>query len=157
MDNWAAISAIAAIIVAFWSVYTFFIKKRKKTRVELATEGRQSKEPAVYIIIQNDSEPPITIVRILIREKGSDLIELSTQGFNLPETIQTQQHIKLRSPYLAYNIEKIAEIYVEDTSGKRWKVSKKSLEQSAKILRNYIGNRLIYPSMGDELDENKIH
>ena len=93
MDNWAAISAIAAIMVAFWSVYTFFIKKRKKTRVELATEGRRSKEPAVYIIIQNDSEPPTTIVRILIREKGSDLIELSRQDFNLPKTIQTQQHI----------------------------------------------------------------
>jgi len=95
-------------------------------------------------------------VRILIKEKGSDLIELSTQDFDLPKTIQTQQHIKLKSPYIAFNIEKIDEIYVEDTSGKRWKVDKKSLEQSAKILGNYIGNRLIYPSMGDELDENKI-
>ena len=156
MDIWAAISAIGAIIAILWAVCTFLSKKQKKITVELATDGRRSSEPIVHIIIQNDSEPQITIVRILIKQKGSDLIELSTQDFDLPKTIPTQQHIKLKSPYLAHNIEKVVEIYAEDTSGKMWKVKNKSLKQSAKILRNFIGKRLLYPSMGDELDENKI-
>ena len=110
MDIWAAISAMAAIIMIFWVVYTFLIKKQKKITVELATDGRRSSEPIVHIIIQNDSEPQITIVRILIKQKGSDLIELSTQDFDLPKTILTQQHITLKSPYLAHNIEKVVEI-----------------------------------------------
>jgi hypothetical protein len=156
MYNWAAISAIVAIIGICWTIYAFLIKKRKKIIIELATEGRRSDQPKIHIILQNNSAAQITIVRILIRERGKDLIELSTQDFNLPRTIPNQQHIYLESPYLAHNIEKIIEIYAEDALGKKWNVSKKSLRQSAKILRNYIGHRLIYPSMGDVLDEKKL-
>jgi hypothetical protein len=156
MPEWGVLSAIVAIIGVSWTVYSFINKLRKRIRIELSTAGRRSDEPRIDINLMNDSEPQVTIVRILIREEGGNLIELCTQDFDLPKTIQNKQYIKLNSPYLAHNINKITEICAEEATGKKWKVSKKNLTQSKKILRNYIGKRLIFPSMGDELDENKI-
>jgi hypothetical protein len=120
IPDWAAISAITAVIVA---IYTIYYKKRKKVSIELATEGRRSKEPKIYIIITNDKETMITIVRTLIRENKKDLIELSTQDFELPKTIQYHSNIKLRSPYLAHNIHKVVDIYAEDSTGRRWGIN----------------------------------
>lgn len=154
--NWTAISAIAAVATVIFTIWLFFYKKRKKVFVELTTEGRRSEEPKIFIIIKNDSEPLITVVRILIRENEKDLNELSTQDFDLPKTIHFHDHIQLESPFIAHNIQNIKEIYAEDSTGRRWEVEKKSLKQSKKILRNFIGKRLVFESMGDKLDENKI-
>ncbi|MBU6392435.1 MAG: hypothetical protein KGQ83_09380 [Planctomycetes bacterium] len=143
-------------VVAIFTIWLFLYKKKKRVFVDLATEGRRSEDPKIYIIIKNDSEPLITIVRILTREYHKDLIKLSTQDFDLPKTINLHANIQLESPYIAHNIQNIAEIYAEDSTGRRWGVNKKSLMQLRKILRNFIGKRLVYPSMGDELDENKI-
>lgn len=155
MINWTAVSTVTAVVVAIFTILVFLYKKKKRVFVELATEGRHSVDPKIYIVIKNDSRPLITIVRILTREYYKDLIELSTQDFDLPKTINFHANIQLDSPYIAHNIQNIAEIYAEDSTGRRWSVNKESLMQSKKILRNFIGRRLVYPSMGDELNENK--
>ena len=153
---WTAISSVATVVLVAFTIWLFFYKKRKKVFVELATAGRSSEEPKIYIIVKNDCESLITIVRILVKENGKDLIELSSQDFDLPKLIHLHENIQLDSPYIAHNIHKIKEIYAEDSAGRRWPINKKSFEQASKILRNYIGKRITWPSMGDELDENKI-
>jgi len=130
--------------------------KRGEIIVELSTGGRRSQEPEASILITNLIKQPFTVNRVLTKEKGNSLVELSTQDFNLPQTIKYQDTISLPSPYIAHNIDKLEIICVEDTQGKRLDVNKKSLEQAKKLLRNFIGNRLTFPSMGDEVDEDKI-
>jgi len=132
------------------------IPKESGIKVELSTSGRKSQNREANIIIINLKENPVTIVRVLTKEKNGPLVELSTQGFDLPQTIKYQNHIKLASPYIAHNIDKIERICVEDTEGKRWDVDNETFNQAKKVLSNFIGNRLIYPTMGDELDEDKI-
>ena len=47
----------------------------------------------MMMIITNLKKQPITIVRVLTKEKDQPLVELSTQGFDLPETINYQKPI----------------------------------------------------------------
>lgn len=59
---------------------------------------------------------PETIIRILIRDTSSKLIELQ-QDFDLPKTLRPHEVIYLDSPYLAHNLDKVKEIFAEDSTG----------------------------------------
>ena len=98
----------------------------------------------------------IAVARILTKEKDKPLVELSTQGFDLPKPLKYQEHITLPSPYIAHSIEHIERICVEDAEGNQYDVDEKSFEQAKKVFRNFIGKRFIYTEMGDEPDEEKI-
>ena len=97
---------------------------------------------------------PETIIRILIRDTNGKLIELQ-QDFDLPKTLRPHEVIHLDSPYLAHN-DKVNEIFAEDSTGTKWPCEQNSVKHSRKILKYFIGRRLRFPSMGDEIDENKL-
>ena len=157
--NWEAFTAISTLLAVltalFIHFFQYFYQKKIHLKIHLATKGRFSEDKKTYIVLSNSGVIPETIIRILIRDTDGKLIELQ-QDFDLPKTLRPHEVIHLDSPYLAHNLEKVNEIYAEDSSGKRWICEQNSIKHSGKILKHFIGRRFLYPSMGDEIDENKL-
>ncbi len=158
--NWeafAAISTFFAVLVALGlSVFQYFYQNRVRLRVHLATQGRYSEEKKAIIVISNISLLSETITRLLIKTSPKETIELQ-QDLNLPQTLGPHDVIHLDCPYLAHNLKDVLEIHAEDSRGTRWKCNKDSIQNAMKIYNNFIGKRLVYPSMGDETNENKLN
>jgi hypothetical protein len=159
--DWKAFSAIAtffAVLVAL-GIPTFqhFYQNKVRLRVYLVTKGRYSDQKSICIVISNMGMVPETITRIIVEDTNGMLTELHNQGFDLPKTLRSHEVVHLACPYFSENLKKDEKIFAEDSSGKKWKCQKESVNHSLKILRNFVGKRLTYPSsMGDETDENKI-
>ncbi len=157
--NWeafAAISTFLAVLVALGlSVFQHVYQNRVRLRVHLATQGRYSDEKKAIIVISNISLVSETITRLLIKTSPKETIELQ-QDLNLPQTIGPHDVIHLDCPYLAHNLKDVLEIQAEDSRGTRWKCNKHSIKNAMKIYNNFIGKRLVYPSMGDKTNENEI-
>ncbi len=156
--NWSAFSAIAtffAVLVALGiAIFQNFYQNKVRLRVCLVTRGRYSDQKSIFIVISNMGMIPETITRIIIEDTNGKLKELHNQGFDLPKTLRPHEVIHLACPYFSENLNKNEKIFAEDSSGKKWKCQKDSVNHSLKILRNFIGKRIIYSS--DETDENKI-
>jgi hypothetical protein len=157
--NWTAITAIstflAVLTALFIHFFQYFQHKKIRLRIYLATKGRFSKDKKAYVVLSNLGMIPETIVRILIRDTNGELTELQ-QDFDLPKTLRPHEVIHLDSPYLAHNLDKIKEIFAEDSTGTNWKCQQNSIEHSRKILKHFVGRGINYPEMGDEMDEDKL-
>jgi len=158
--NWeafAAISTFLAVLTAlFIHFFQYFSQKKTRLKIHLVTKGRYSEDKKIYIVASNLGIIPETITRVLIKNKNGKLIELSNQDFDLPKTLRPHEVIHLDSPYIAHNLDKVEEIFMEDSKGKKWTCEQDSIKHSRKILKHFIGKRLHFPSMGDETDENKL-
>ncbi len=150
--NWVAISTLATIFTGIIALFSI-IKKRNKIKIYLTNEGRFSDEKKAYIEITNHGKRTITINRILVKYCDDKVKEL-IQDFKLPKSVKQNDSLLIDSPHIAYHLNKIKDIYVTDSSGKKWKCNKKSMKLTNKIISNYIGKRFIYPSMGDKEDES---
>ncbi len=157
--NWeifAAISTFLAVLTAlFIHFFQYSYQKKIRLKIYLATKGRFSENKKTYIVLSNLGMIPETIIRILIRDTNGKLIELQ-QDFDLPKTLRPHEVIHLDSPYLAHNLDKVKEIFAEDSAGTKWQCEQNSVKHSGKILKHFIGKRIIFPDMGDQIDENKL-
>lgn len=159
--DWNAFSAISTFIavLAALGIPTFqhFYQNKVRLRVYLITKGRYSDQKSIYIVISNMGMVPETVTRIIVEDINGKRTELHNQEFDLPKTLRSHEVVHLACPYFSENLEKVKKIFAEDSFGKKWECQKDSINQSLKILRNFVGKRLTYPSsMNDETDENKI-
>ncbi len=157
--DWTAVGAIAtsiATIVALGiAIYNNLQQRKIALKVSLSTKGRYSSEKNSILVISNIGNLPITITRMKLLYKNNEKVEVPDQK-DLPRTLSAQENFHLNCPAIAYNIDKIAEILLEDIIGKDWVCEKKSILQAKEIYKNFIGNRIRFSDMGDITDENKL-
>lgn len=93
-EVFAAISTFLAVLTAlFIHFFQYFYQKKVRLKTLLATKGRFSEDKKTYIVLSNLGMIPETIIRILIRDTSSKLIELQ-QDFDLPKTLRPHALMK---------------------------------------------------------------
>ena len=145
-----SISTLAAVIVA---LFLPTIINKRKLIVEATTPGRYSEQKDVIISIINSGGKFITVSRLLIMEANKKIKEMRYVEGKLPVTLKPSEFVHLKQPYISEHLDEIKQILIEDSLGHRWKCTNKSIINTNKILKEYIGDRMIYPSMGDKIYE----
>ncbi len=156
--NWEAFTAIstftAVLTALFIHFFQFFYQKKARLRVHLVTKGKYSESMKVYIVVSNIGLVSETIEQILIIKKDGRIIEPISKDVDLPKTLNPYSVVQLDNLYIEKDLDNIEKIFIVDSRGKRWICKKKSIENSKRLLKKYIGKRISYPSMGDKNHEN---
>jgi len=153
---WQIISSIATLAAVVVALFLPAFQRRRRLRVELVTPGRYTKDKEASVFVTNTSTTPITIARLLYTNEKDELVQLRIDS-PLPQILPPSASAEFRHPAIGNILgSRMKGILVEDSTGRRWKVRAANENRIRILLEYHIGDRFIYPSMGDVVDENKL-
>ena len=137
---WEVLSSVSTFLAIVVALYLASFQKRKDIKVNLSNEGCYSERFEVFVHIINNGNVSVVINSLYLIEVNGEIHEISKNiDENLPESLNPGQILKLHSPYLSHNFDKVKKVYIKDSTGKKWNCDRNSMRFCKTIKSKFIG------------------